>query len=137
MREWHLRSLVPTSRTLVCLNDVSVIDTTTQTFVKTVPVGVGPSALAIAPDGSRVYVAATGFIFVIDAALNTVVTTIPLTTRATGIAITPDGALAYVTFPDTGAVGVIDIVNNTYVTTIALEPTAPSQSPSRQTARSR
>ena len=37
-------------------NVVSVIDTATGTVVRTVPVGTGPTRVAIARDGSRAYV---------------------------------------------------------------------------------
>ena len=36
---------------------VSVVDTATNTVIATVPVGTGPGAVAVTPDGARVYVA--------------------------------------------------------------------------------
>lgn len=49
---------------------VSVIDTTTNTVIATVPVGAGPFEVAITPDGARVYVAnnISDAVFVIDTA---------------------------------------------------------------------
>jgi len=38
-------------------NTVSVIDTTTNAVVTTIPVGTYPHGVAVAPDGSHVYVA--------------------------------------------------------------------------------
>ena len=41
-------------------NNVSVIDTTTKSVVRTVPVGTTPKSLVATPNGSRVYVANSG-----------------------------------------------------------------------------
>src|SRR5229473_2704675 len=100
---------------------VSVIDTTTNTVVATIPVGLFASEVAITPDGTRAYVPnQQDFILsVIDTATNTVVTTIPVSGTA-GIAITPDGTRAYVTSPGGGTVSVIDTVTNTVAATIPL-----------------
>jgi YVTN family beta-propeller protein len=38
-------------------NDVSVIDTATNSVVATVPVGIQPLGVAVTPDGKHVYVA--------------------------------------------------------------------------------
>jgi YVTN family beta-propeller protein len=62
------------------LGDVSVIDTATNTVVKTVVVGPGPRAVAITPDGTHAYV--TNFlnntVSVIRTRRNNVVDTIPV-----------------------------------------------------------
>src|SRR5260370_11949998 len=58
---------------------VSVIDTTNNTVVATIPVGPFPSGVAITPDRTRAYVTNIfNSISVIDTATNTVVNTIPL-----------------------------------------------------------
>src|SRR5713226_1135971 len=76
---------------------VSVIDTTTNTVVATIPVGLFPSGVAITPDGTRAYVTNIfNSISVIDTATNIVVVTIPSGQFPTGVAITPDGTRAYV-----------------------------------------
>ena len=38
-------------------NNVSVVDTATNTVTATVPVGDGPGDVAVTPDGTKVYVA--------------------------------------------------------------------------------
>jgi YVTN family beta-propeller protein len=70
--------------------EVSVIDTATNTVVKTVAVGAGPRAVAITPDGAHAYVTnfldlltvdgipVDGSVSVIELATNTVVDTVPL-----------------------------------------------------------
>jgi YVTN family beta-propeller protein len=59
-------------------NTVSVIDTASNTIVKTVSVGAAPSGVAVTPDGLHVYVSNQGSdsVSVINTASNTVVDTI-------------------------------------------------------------
>ncbi len=59
-------------------DNVSVIDTTTNSVVATIGVGDDPIGVAALPDGSRVYVANAGSdnVSVIDTATNSVVATI-------------------------------------------------------------
>ena len=63
-------------------NTVSVIDTNTNTVIKTISVGASPYNLAASPDGTRVYVANqnANTVSVIDTNTNTVVDTIKLAT---------------------------------------------------------
>jgi YVTN family beta-propeller protein len=101
-------------------NTVSVIDTTTNTVVTTVPV---PSAYfpAATPDGTRVYVTNRIFhtVSVIDTTTNTVISTVPVGFFPAGLAITPDGARAYVAISGLGgSVSVIDTSTNVVVATI-------------------
>jgi YVTN family beta-propeller protein len=72
-------------------NNVSVIDTATNTVVATIPVGMGPIGIAITPDGTRAYVTndVSNTVSVIDTAANTVVETIPVGVRPVAVAITP------------------------------------------------
>jgi YVTN family beta-propeller protein len=82
-------------------NTVSVIATATSTVTATIPVGSGPSGVAVTPDGTKVYVANNGFGFgtnvsVIDAATNTVIATIPVGSSPSNVAVTPDGRRVYV-----------------------------------------
>jgi YVTN family beta-propeller protein len=75
-------------------NDVSVIDTATNTVVATIPVGSFPAGIAVTPDGSKVYVAnnvGSNTVSVIDTATNTVSATIPVGSNpiAFGIFIQP------------------------------------------------
>jgi YVTN family beta-propeller protein len=55
-------------------DNVSVIDTATNTVIATIPVGSFPIGVAVTPDGSKVYVANSGSnnVFVIDTASNLV-----------------------------------------------------------------
>src|ERR1700751_3460771 len=105
---------------------VSVIDTTNNSVVATIPVGIFPSGVAVTPDGTSVYVTNIfNSISVIDAATNSVVEKIPSGQFPTGIAITPDGTRAYVvnqlvTNQGTNTVSVVDIMTNSIVATISV-----------------
>ncbi len=59
---------------------VSVINTTTNTVIATIPVGVGPELVAITPDGTRAYVPniKSDTVSVINTATNTVIATVPV-----------------------------------------------------------
>ncbi|MFF3684430.1 beta-propeller fold lactonase family protein, partial [Streptomyces sp. NPDC002187] len=99
---------------------VSVIDTATNTVTTTIPVGSGPTGVAVTPDGTRVYVANgnDATVSVIDTATNTVTTTIPVGNVPIGVAVTPDGTRVYVTNINDATVSVIDTATNTVTTTI-------------------
>ena len=101
-------------------NTVSVIDTSNDTVVATIPVG-GVSA-AVSPNGAFVYVASeSGIISVISTASNTVVDTITVASNADIIAFSPDGTKAYVTNisnAPSGIVWVIDTATDLVTTTI-------------------
>jgi len=101
-------------------NTVSVIDTSTNTVVATIPVAGGPSGVAITPDGTRAYVtnANSNTVSVINTSTNTVVATIPVGVFPVGVAITPDGTRAYVANFRSDTVSVIDTATNTVVATI-------------------
>jgi YVTN family beta-propeller protein len=104
-------------------NTVSVIDTATNTVTATIPVGSGPSGVAVTPDGTKVYVANAFFGFgtnvsVIDAATNTVIATIPAGSAPGNVAVTPDGRRVYVTNFQSNNVSVIDTATNTVTATI-------------------
>src|SRR5437879_8760835 len=80
-------------------NDVSVLDTATNTVVATVPaVGRYPEGVAVTPNGAYVYVGTenddSGT--VIATATNTVVTKVPVGHSPVGVAVTPDGTRVYV-----------------------------------------
>jgi len=86
----------------------------------TIPVGSRPWGVAIAPDGSRVYVvnANDGSVSVIDAESNTVTRSIRVGSEPLGVAVTPDGSRVYVTNRGSNSVSVIDAVSNTVTGTI-------------------
>ena len=89
---------------------VSVIDTATNAVVTTIPAG-QPADVAVAPDGSHVYV--TNFsssaheVSVIDTATNAVVTTIPVDSYPIGVAATARNV--YVAIVASQKVSVIDV----------------------------
>jgi YVTN family beta-propeller protein len=104
-------------------NDVSVIDTATNTVVGTpIPVGAFPRGIAVTPDGKHAYVANinVGTVSVIDTATNTVVATVTVGVSPTGVAVTPDGKHAYITNGSSNNVSVIDTVTNTVVATVTV-----------------
>ncbi len=73
-------------------NTVSVIDTSSNTVVATVFVGIYPWGVAVNPSGTRVYVAnEDGTVSVIDTSSNTVVATIDVGTYSKGVAVNPSG----------------------------------------------
>ena len=105
--------------TLVNENTVSVIDTTLNAVVTTIPVGSGPVDVAVAPDGRHVYVTVINenTVSVIDTSLNAVVTTIPVPDPF-HLAVAPDGRHVYVSHGQLNRVSVIDTTLNAVVTTI-------------------
>src|SRR2546429_4867024 len=82
-------------------NDVSVIDPATNAVVSAQSLGGDPFGVAVAPDGSRVYVTNhSPAVLVIDTATNSVVQAVRVGSTADqthGVAVTPDGARVYVT----------------------------------------
>ncbi len=95
---------------------VSVIERPTNALLQSIAVGDQPSALAVTPNGDKLYVGiAGGQVQVVDIALGTVQTTINVG-GSSGIAITPDGARAYVTG---GLIYVIDTATNTVTQSFA------------------
>jgi YVTN family beta-propeller protein len=101
-------------------NNVSVIDTSDNSVVDTVPVGSGPIGVAVTPDGAFAYVAnrKSNYVSVIDTSDNSVVDTVTVESAPIGVAVTPDGAFAYVTNYTSNNVSVIDTSANTVVATV-------------------
>jgi YVTN family beta-propeller protein len=102
---------------------VSVINTSTNTVVKTVPVGREPEGVAITPNGSYAYVAnvGSGTVSVIKTSTDTVVKTVEVGGVPEGVAITPNGNYAYVTTGvHPGTVSVIKTSTNTLVKTVTV-----------------
>src|SRR5580658_7701792 len=107
-------------------NNVSVINTTSNSVVATVNVGSQPNGIAITPDQTRAYVAnGGGEVWVLATAGNTVLAKVSLGGYPTAVAITPDGTRAYVTRTNSNNVSVIDTASNTVTATIPVG-TAPS-----------
>ena len=104
--------------------NVAIIDTTTNTVVKTVlvettSVDATLRGVAVTPDGKYVYMTnGIGSVTVIDTASNTIVKTVPVGTTPSGVAVTPDGKHVYVTNQGSNGVSVIDTASNTVVATV-------------------
>jgi YVTN family beta-propeller protein len=98
---------------------VAVMDAT-NTVIAIVPVGDYPIALAMTPDGTRVYVANEGSntVSVIDTATNAVVATVPVGVRPFDVRVTPDGREVWVANAGASVVSVIDTATNTVVGTV-------------------
>ena len=103
-------------------NNVSVINTDTNTVVATVPVGAFPIGVAVNPSGTRVYVTNMhdNSISVINTATNTVVATVGVGYWPCGIAVNPSGTRVYVTNVADHNVSVIDTSTNTVIATVAV-----------------
>src|SRR5690606_10111281 len=73
-------------------NSVSVIDTSTNTVIATIPVGTFPYGVAVSPNGTRVYIINElgNNVSVIDTTTNAVIATIPVGLVPTGVAVSPD-----------------------------------------------
>jgi YVTN family beta-propeller protein len=101
---------------------VSVIDTTTNLVIATIPVpGHNADTAAIRPDGAFVYVASeTGIVSVISTATNSVVDTINVGSVPYVVTFSPNGTRAYVTNHSGNNVSVIDTATNSVVATIAV-----------------
>ena len=104
-------------------NNVSVIDTATNTVVASVPVGTEPVGVAVTPAGTRVYVTSLnlpsgGNVSVIATATNAVVATVPVGDSPWGVAVTPAGNRVYVANLFSNTVSVIDTATNTVVATV-------------------
>ncbi|MBI1818454.1 MAG: YncE family protein [Deltaproteobacteria bacterium] len=65
--------------------------------IASIPVGEGPTLLALSADGSRLYAASNSQFSVINTAGNAVIATISIDPYPAGLALTPDSARAFVT----------------------------------------
>lgn len=93
----------------------------TALWLEDLPVGPTPSGMAIAPDGSRIYVGINGAVAVIDTSDNHVADTITVSGAPNGLAVTPNGSKVYVA-NGTGSVNVISTASPHSVTTFTLVP---------------
>ena len=100
---------------------MSVIDTATDAVGATVAVGEAPGDVAVALDGSRIYVGNfdNGTISVIDTGTNTVVATLAAP-NLVSIALSPDGTRLYATNFSADALTVIDTVTHAVVATVGV-----------------
>jgi YVTN family beta-propeller protein/VCBS repeat-containing protein len=112
-------------------NNVSVVDTTTKSVVKTISVGTMPLSVAGSPTTNRVYVTngSDNTLSVIDTTTDTVAATITIPVQdgfnpesgayqnvLTEVAVSSDGSLVYTTASD-GTMTVINGANNQIITT--------------------
>ncbi len=117
---------------------VAVLDTTTNLISADVGTGSLPSAVAVSPDGERVYVGLTdtwvntgygaGFlptkiVATISTATNTISSSTLLANRPAGIAVSADSSRVYVAVPSSNHVAVIDAATSAVTTTIAVAGT--------------
>lgn len=103
---------------------LSVVDTATRAVTATVQVRNGPAAVAVSPDGTRVYTADSNptarSVSVVDAAAGTVVGTVRLSPRIpSAVVVAPDGGHVYVA-TDGPAVLVVDAATDTVTATVPL-----------------
>ncbi|HEY3777070.1 MAG TPA: YncE family protein [Rhizomicrobium sp.] len=101
---------------------VSVIDTSSNTVIATIPVGASPEGVGVTPDGSTVYVTNQGSndVSVIATSSNTVTDTINVGVNPIAVAVTPDGSKVYVANAGSNTVSVIDEASNTVIATISV-----------------
>jgi YVTN family beta-propeller protein len=104
-------------------NNVSVIETATNTVIATVNVSDGPFGVVATSDGKKVYVANLGSnnVSVIDTATNSVTDSIYVGKQPRGIAVSPDGTKIYVVNSASNNVSVIDTVTNNVIATVNVE----------------
>lgn len=103
-------------------NQITVLDTATNTISATVPVGTSPFGVAVNSAGTQVYVAnfLSNTVSVIDAASNTVTATVAVGRGPRGVAVNPAGTRVYVTDQLDDTVSVIDTAGNTVIATVDL-----------------
>lgn len=112
-------------------NNVTVLDSGTNSVITTIPVGVSPEGIAISPDGSKLYVSnfscctpGQGSISVIDTSNYQVIATIPVGDNPLQPAVSASGTYLYVPNYYDDYVSVIDTSTNTVVNniTVGLSP---------------
>jgi YVTN family beta-propeller protein len=103
-------------------NTVSVIDTSNDSVVATIPVaGNYADGVAVSPNGKFAYVASeSGVVSVIDTASQRVSATIPVGSGADFVAFSPDSTRAYVTHFGGNSVAVIDTSSNSVIANITV-----------------
>jgi YVTN family beta-propeller protein len=103
-------------------NNVSVIDTATDTVTATVEnVDISsPYAVAVNPTGTKVYVTNSGSntVSVIDTATNNVTATVPVGSHPYAVAVNPNGAWVYVANENSNNVSVINTTTNSVTATV-------------------
>jgi len=100
---------------------VSVINTSNNSVINTVTVGIGPCHLAVNPSGTRVYVSNCGYmdgdentVSVIDTDTDTVIATVEGVNDPDGVTVTPDGSLV----SSHPTISIIDTATNTVINNV-------------------
>lgn len=93
----------------VASRSVGIIDLAAGRMVGSIPLAEDPAALALTPDGARVYVAAGRRLYAIDTAARTVAAELALAAPADAIAISADGGLAAVSGRLSQQIALVDI----------------------------
>lgn len=101
---------------------VGVIDSATQTFTDSIPVGNNPVALAELPSGAKLYCVNQndGTVSVISTADKLVLTTIPVGTMPSFVVSNDTGAFVFVANRGSGTVSVIDTTSDTVTSTLTV-----------------
>ena len=91
-------------------NDVTVIDTASNSVVTSIIAAGGTFGIAVTPDGKQVWVtnSSADSVSVINTADNAVIGNIQVQRIPLGLALTPDGRRAYVANSNSNSVSVID-----------------------------
>lgn len=99
---------------------VSVVNTSTNSILTTIPVGDFPEGVAVNPDNSKVYISNqnSNNVSVISTASNSVVSTITVGNSPESIIVSPNGSRVYVCNYLGASVSVINAATNTVVATI-------------------
>lgn len=114
---------------VACDSGVSVINTSTNTAIATIPLKEAPTGMAIAPNGKRLFVTgASGNLTVINIAKRAIVRTIP-NAGTGGVVVSPNGKRAYVvgvsSKPVQGKVSVVNTATDTVTATIPIGSAVP------------
>src|SRR5262249_48327131 len=107
--------------------NVTVIDSSTDKAVDTIPVGSRPRGVQASPDGKRIYVAVSDradkskeSITVMDTASRKVVARLPSGVDPEQFAVSPDGKLALIADEDANAAGFLDLAAGKILATLPL-----------------
>jgi YVTN family beta-propeller protein len=103
-------------------SQASIIDTVTNTVIKSVNANAVFTGVAVNPAGTRVYMTdqAYGRLYVFDASNLALLATVPVGELAWGVAVTPNGQRIYVANAGNNTVSVIDAANNSVIDTISV-----------------
>lgn len=121
-------------------DNVSVIDTSTNTVIATITAPANSQEIAISPNGLFAYLTNenNATVSIINTSNNTITGTIPVGMGPTGVAFTTDGSLAYVANATSANVSVINTSTSLVTATVtagttpqfvALTPSPPSPPP--------